>query len=126
MNNGKEEFLFKETTEKIIKCFYKVFDELGSGFLESIYERALLIELKACGLNAESQVPLKVKYKGAVIGEFKADIVVDNKVIIEIKAVSSIANEHEAQLINYLRATGIRIGLLVNFGDKIEFLRRIY
>lgn len=118
--------MFKETTEKIIKCFYKVFDELGSGFLESIYERALLIELKACGLNAESQVPLKVKYKGAVIGEFKADIVVDNKVIIEIKAVSSIANEHEAQLINYLRATGIRIGLLVNFGDKIEFLRRIY
>lgn len=124
--NEKEEFLFKDTTEKIIKCFYKVFDELGGGFLESVYEKALLIELKVCGINAEFQVPLKVKYKGAVIGDFKADIVVDGKVIIEIKAVSKITKEHEAQLINYLRATGIRIGLLVNFGDKIEFMRRIY
>ncbi len=86
----------------------------------------MLIELKVCGLNAESQVPLKVKYKGTVIGDFKADIVVEGKVIVEIKAVSSLAKEHEAQLINYLRATGIRIGLLVNFGDKIEFMRRIY
>ena len=82
--------------------------------------------MKACGLNAENQVPLKVKYKGSVIGDFKADVVVDGKVIVEIKAVSSITKEHEAQLINYLRATGIRIGLIVNFGDKIEFMRRIY
>lgn len=81
--------------------------------------------MKVCGLNAESQVPLKVKYKGTVIGDFKADIIVDGKVIVEIKAVSSLAKEHEAQLKNYLRTTGLRIRLLVNFGDKIEFLGRI-
>lgn len=122
---GKD-FLYEDVTEKIIKCFYTVYDELGSGFLESVYEKAILIELKDIGLKAAGQKTLNVFYKNIPVGEFKADIVVEDKVVIEIKALTRIMSQHEAQLINYLKATGIKIGLLVNFGDKLEFKRRIY
>ncbi len=121
-----KEFLYKETTERIIRCFYNVHDELGDGFLESVYEKALLIELKDFGLKAESQKPLTVKYKHNVVGEFRADIVVEDKIILEIKALSRLLPEHEAQLINYLKATGIKLGIIVNFGNKLEFQRKIY
>ncbi|MFQ5754004.1 MAG: GxxExxY protein [bacterium] len=123
MNN---EFLYEKLTEKIIKCFYIVHDELGNGYLESVYETALMIELLDQGLKAESQKPLNVFYKGHLIGEFKADIVVENKVLIEVKAVSKLTPQHEAQIINYLKTTGIKIGLLVNFGEELEFKRRIF
>ena len=119
-------YLFEELTREIIGCFYKVYDELGAGFLESVYEKALMIELQAVGLQVENQKSINVIYKGKLIGEFKADIVVEDKVIIEIKAVNKLNNQHEAQLINYLKATKIKIGLLVNFGEKLEFKRRIY
>ena len=122
----KKEYLYSDLTKKIIRCFFNVFDELGAGFLESVYVKALIIELEALGLKVYSQKEIKVNYKGKIIGEFRADVLVEDKVIIEIKAVSTLNTQHEAQLINYLKATGIRVGLLVNFGDKLEFKRRIF
>ena len=119
-------FLYKELTDKVIKCFYKVYDELGTGFLESVYEKSLMIELKDIGLNSINQKSLNVYYKNQMVGDFKADIIVENKIIIEIKAVSKLTVQHEAQLINYLKATAMKVGLLVNFGDKLEFKRRIF
>ena len=119
-------FLYKELTDKAIKCFYKVYDELGTGFLESVYEKSLMIELKDIGLNSINQKSLNVYYKNQLVGDFKADIIVEDKIIIEIKAVSKLTAQHEAQLINYLKATGIKVGLLVNFGEELEFKRRIY
>ena len=119
-------YLHEELTQKIIKCFYAVWDELGGGFLESVYENALMVEFKLNGINAENQKELKIKYKGELVGDFKADIVVEGKVLIEIKAVSGLNEKHVAQLINYLKGTDIKVGLLVNFGEKLEFKRRIY
>ena len=121
-----KEFLYEEITKKIIKCFYKIYDELGSGFLESVYEKALMIELKDIGLNADNQKNLDVYYKNQLVGEFKSDIIAEDKIIIEIKSVTKLTAQHEAQLINYLKATGIKVGLLVNFGDKLEFKRRVF
>ena len=118
----KNKYLYSDITDKIIRCFYNVFDELGAGFLESIYVKALIIELKNIGLNIKSEKEIKVNYKGAIIGNFRADIVVEDKVI----AISALNSQHEAQLLNYLKATGIRVGLLVNFGEKLEFKRRIF
>ncbi len=103
---------------------FDVSRELGAGFLESVYEKALLVALKQKGLNAVSQVPLQVKFRGAVVGEFYADILVEGKVVVELKAVKSILPEHKAQVINYLKATGIEVGLLINFGNpKLEYYR---
>ena len=121
-----KEFLYEEITKKIIKCFYKIYDELGSGFLESVYEKALMIELKDMGLKADNQKSLDVYYKNQLVGEFKSDIIAEDKIIIEIKSVTKLTAQHEAQLINYLKATGIKVGLLVNFGDKLEFKRRVF
>ncbi len=122
----QNKYLFSDITDKIIRCFYNVFDELGAGFLESVYVKALIIELKNIGLNVDIEKEIKVNYKGTIIGNFRADIVVEDKVIIEIKAISALNSQHEAQLLNYLKATGIRVGLLVNFGNKLEFKRRIF
>ena len=116
----------KELTEQIIKIFYKVYNILGYGFLEKIYENAMMIEFRKAGIFAESQSPIKVLYEGAVVGEHAADITVDNKVIIELKAVKKLAEDHHAQLLNYLKATNIEVGLLLNFGPKAEIKRKIY
>jgi GxxExxY protein len=104
-----------ELTYLINGAIFEVNRELGAGFLEKVYENALLVELIARGLKAENQVPIKVKYKGVEVGEYYADIVVENQVILEVKAVDSLQKIHEAQLLNYLKATGYKIGLLVNF-----------
>ena len=122
-------YLHEKLTETVIRCFYNVFDELGGGFLESVYEKALLLELRDPGINCENQKTLNVYYKGELVGDFKADIVIEDKIIIEIKSVRSVRSimpVHEAQLLNYLKATGIKIGLLVNFGEKLAFKRKIY
>lgn len=119
-------FLYKDLTEKIIRCFYNVYDELGSGFLESVYEKSLLIELKENNIKASNQHQINVYYKNKLVGEFKSDIIIDNKILIEIKAINKILPEHEAQLINYLKATKLKVGLLVNFGKKLEFIRRVF
>jgi GxxExxY protein len=119
--------LHEETTNTIIKCFYKVYNELGFGFLEKVYENALLIELRNNGLNAFKQTPIEVYYYGATVGNYFADIIVEDKVIIEIKAgEGALIEEHELQLINYLKATDKEVELLLFYGKKPEFKRKIF
>ena len=117
--------MYTELTEKIIGCAFKVYNQLGAGFLEKIYENALAIELKDAGLSAQQQYPIKVYYNEIVIGDYIADIVVEDRVIIELKAVNSLAKAHEVQLVNYLKATKIEVGLLINFGDTISVKRKV-
>lgn len=116
----------EELTEKIIGVFYDVYNEPGHGFLESVYENAMVIELRGKGLRVEQQYQIPVWFRGNKVGSFCADLIVDGKIIIELKAVRSIDPSHEAQLLNYLRATEIEVGLLLNFGVKPEMKRRIY
>jgi GxxExxY protein len=126
MNADNQDFKYKELTEKIIKIFYRVYNNLGYGFLEKVYENAMMIEFKKEGIFAVAQFAIKVFYGGEVIGEYYADIVVDNKVIVEIKAAKHLVEENEAQLLNYLKATDIEVGLLLNFGTKPEFKRKAF
>ena len=120
------EYLHQNITERIIKCFYEVYNNLGYGFLEKVYEHAMIIELVRNGLNIQSQMPIKVHYKGEQVGDYYADIVVDDKIIIELKAAESVVEEHEFQLINYLKATEMEVGLLLNFGKEPEVRRKIF
>jgi len=119
-------YLHQKITEKIIKAYYQVYNTLGYGFLEKVYHNALLLELKKQGFYCQSQFPIKVFYEGVQVGDYFADIIVDESVVIEIKAIESLCEEHEYQLINYLKATDIEIGLLLNFGKKPEFKRKIF
>jgi len=117
---------YKEITEKIIGCAYIVYNKMGFGFLESVYEKCLLIELCKAGLKAESQQAITVYYENQVVGDFVADIVVEDSVILELKSVRRLAKVHEAQLVNYLVATGKEVGLLLNFREqKIEVKRKV-
>lgn len=117
---------FNHITEQIIGCAYHVSNELGIGFLEKVYENALVCELRRGDLSVVPQHPIKVLYKGAVVGEFVADLLVEDEVIVELKAVKSLDSSHFAQCMNYLKATGKPIGLLINFGtSKIEIRRVI-
>ena len=116
----------EELTEKIIGVFCDVYNELGFGFLESVYEKAMIIALRSRGLHIEPQFPIPVWFRGQQIGSFAADIVVEDCVIVELKSVRSIDPSHEAQLLNYLRATEMEIGLLLNFGVKPEIKRRVF
>ena len=118
--------LHEEKTDKIIGAFFKVYNNLGYGFLERVYQNALLIELRKLGLHSETEKPVKVYYDGELVGDYRADIIVDNCIIIENKTAESLAEEHEFQLINYLKATEIEVGLLLNFGKKPEFKRKIF
>ena len=120
MNKDLQNFKHKALTEQIIQIFYKVYNTLGYGFLEKLYESAMMIEFKMKGIPAVSQSPIKVHYNNELIGEYYADIMVDDKVIVEIKAAKTMASEHEAQLLNYLKATDIEVGLLLNYGPKPE------
>ncbi len=115
-----------DLTAIIIECFYKVYNTLGYGFLEKVYENALLIELRKIGLSCKSQEPIRVYYSKQQVGKYYADIVVENKVVVELKAVEYVIEAHEVQLINYLRATNIEIGLLLNFGKKPSIKRKIF
>jgi len=119
------EFKHTDITERIIKAVYAVSASLGSGFLEKVYENALMLELAQDGLLAQQQVPLSVRYRGQVVGEFFADILVNNTVIVELKAAEALLPVHEVQLVNYLKATDLEVGLLINFGPKIEIRRRV-
>ena len=113
-----------DITYRINGAIYEVNRTLGGGFLEKVYEKALLVELKESGLKAENQVPVVIKYKGKEVGEYFADVLVENQVILEIKAVESLQKIHEAQLLNYLKATGIKVGLLVNFTHPKAYIKR--
>ena len=113
-------------TEKIIGCAYRVYNKMGYGFLESVYENCLLIELRKAGLDASSQMPITVYYEDELVGRFVADIVVNNDIIIELKSVRQIIKAHEVQLVNYLVATGKPLGLLINFGENgVDIKRKV-
>lgn len=118
--------LHSDITGKILEAFYKVYNTLGYGFLESVYEKAMLIELQKFGLFVERQKRIKVYYEGIQVGDYFADLIVNNCIIIELKAAENIHSEHEFQLLNYLKATEIEIGLLLNFGKRPEFKRKIF
>ncbi len=120
------EYLYSEISSKVLKAFYNVYNKLGYGFLEKVYENAMLIELRKFGLFAERQKPIKVYYDNELVGEYFADIIVNNCLIIELKAMENLCPEHEAQLVNYLKATEIEVGLLLNFGKEPQQKRRIF
>jgi len=126
--NKKETVMYKhqELTQRIIKAAQNVHNALGYGFLEKVYHNALVLELRKMGLGVASEKPISVCYDGQIIGEYFADIVVAERVILEVKAVQAVNPAHEAQLVNYLKATNIDVGLLLNFGKSLEVKRKIF
>ena len=117
---------YKDVTKIIIGCAYRVYNKMGFGFLESVYEKCLLIELRKAGLDTESQKSIKVYYDDEIVGEFVADIIVNDMIILELKSVRRVIKAHEVQLVNYLVATGKSVGLILNFGErKVEVKRKI-
>ena len=124
MIQKRRNHLHDDLTQTIIGCAFEVINELGSGFLESVYENSMVLALSEAGLPVQSQVPIPVMFRGKRVGDFYADLLVDEKVIVELKAVRAIVPEHQAQIINYLNATGIEVGMLINFGNpKLELKR---
>ena len=111
-------------TDKIIGCAYKVHNTLGAGFLEKVYENAFRIELKKADLSVQQQLPIRVYYDGQNVGDYYCDLFVEDRVLIELKVAESLAKEHELQLVNYLKATGIETGLLINFGKSVQIRRK--
>ncbi|MGD9040078.1 MAG: GxxExxY protein [Desulfobacteraceae bacterium] len=126
MNADYHDYKYKELTQKIIMIFYKVYNKLGYGFLEKVYENAMIIEFRKESIPVVSQSPIEVCYENEIIGDYYADLLVDNKVIVEIKAVKNLSDEHEAQLLNYLKATNIEVGLLFDFGPNPEIKRKAF
>ena len=122
----KAEFKHTDLTEKIIQAFYTFYNALGYGFLEKVYENSMAIELRKLGIKYLQQAPINVHYENEMVGEHFADLLVDNRVIVEIKATKALAEEHEAQLLNYLKATPYEVGLLINFGPKPEIKRKAF
>lgn len=125
MGDGDEKYPHQALTHEIIAAAYEVHGELGGGFLEKVYENALVIELANRGLNVTPQAQIEVKYKGDTVGVYYADVFVNDAVICEIKAASAIASSHQAQLLNYIKATGKKVGLLLNFGAKRVDVKRM-
>lgn len=121
-----ENYKHSDLTSKIIKASYHVYDYFGFGFLESVYEKALAIQLKKEGFKVVKQQPIKVYFEGTLVGDFRADLVVNDCVIIELKAVESIHPKHEVQLVNYLKSTEIEVGLVINFGEELKMKRKVF
>jgi len=126
MKSESKKYKYEEVTEKIIGAFYNVYNALGYGFLEKVYENALILELNERAMVAKQQIPIEVHYKDKLVGEYFADIIVEDKIILEIKAVDQLTEEHTLQLINYLKSTNIEIGLLLNFGKEPQVVRKIF
>lgn len=120
------DFLYKEETDEVIGAFYKVYRSLGYGFLERVYQNALFFELLKRGFKCEAQHPIKVYYEDQLVGEYIADIIVNGHIILELKAVKELWPEHESQLLNYLKATRMEVGLLLNFGVHPQVKRKIF
>jgi len=126
MNTDKEEFLYKDLTYKIIGLAIEVHTKLGYGFLEKVYENALMLLLLREDILAKQQTPIKVYFEGEIVGDHVADILVDNKIILELKSIENINDVHRAQVLHYLKATGLRIALILNFGKtKLQYERLI-
>jgi len=121
----KENYKYSEITGLILKAFFKVYNALGYGFLEKVYENAMLIELRKLGLECSNQLPVEVYYENQIVGDYKADILVEELVIVELKAIETLATIHETILVNYLKATELEVGLLLNFGPKPQYKRRV-
>lgn len=119
-------FLHKSLSDSILKIYYEVYNELGYGFLEKVYQNAMYFELKSQGFKVEAQKQIKVYYKSQMVGEYFADIIVEDLITLELKACECLMDEHQAQLLNYLKATKVEIGMLLNFGTEPEFKRLIY
>jgi GxxExxY protein len=115
-----------ELSQKIIAAAHNVHNELGQGFLEKVYKNALAIELREAGIKCDLEVPISVRYHGCLVGDYVADMIVEDKIIVEVKAVSELDAVHEVQLVNYLKATGLQVGLLINFGRSVKVKRRIF
>ncbi len=114
----------QDLTQKILEASFAVHNALGAGFLEKVYSNALLLELRAMGISCESEVGFKVRYKNVIVGDYCADLVVERRVLVELKACTRLESVHEAQILNYLKASGIRVGLLMNFGKpRLEYRR---
>ena len=120
------DFKSRVLTQKIIGVFFEVYNELGPGFLESVYHKSLALALETAGLSVCSRVDIPVWFRGYQVGQFEGDILVEKRVLLELKAVRALDSSHQAQLLNYLRATEIEIGLLLNFGTKPEFKRLVF
>ena len=116
----------REITDLVLKAFYNVYNELGYGFLENVYENAMAIEATDLGLTVGQQVPIEVIYKRRKVGHYEADLVINNLVIVELKAAEVLSKKHEAQLLNYLKATRFEVGLLLNFGPEPSFKRKVF
>jgi len=126
MDTDKEEFLYKDLTYKIIGLAIEVHTKLGYGFLEKVYENSLMLLFRRNDIQAEQQAPVKVYFEDQVVGDYLADILVENKIILELKSIDNIADIHRAQVLNYLKATGLRIALILNFGKtKLQYERLI-
>jgi GxxExxY protein len=123
---NEESYKHSDVTDKIIKAFYIVYNRLGYGFLEKVYENSMMIELAKIGLNVRKQIPIKVHYDGIDVGNYFADLIVEDVVIVELKAEGGIIEEHEAQLTNYLKATEIEVGLLLSFGKSAQIKRKVF
>jgi len=123
---SSENYKHTELTEQVIKAFYKVYNVLGYGFLEKVYENALFLELKEMELFVEKQKPIDVKYEGHSVGSYFADLAIEETIIVELKAAERLVEDHEFQLINYLKATDMEVGLLLNFGKKPEIRRKVF
>ena len=126
MNTNEREFKHRELSKKIIGVFYEVYNELGHGFIESVYHKSTVIALKDAGLEVCSPVVIPVSFRGHPVGDFEGDVLVGQSVLLELKAVRTLDSSHQAQLLNYLRATHIEVGLLLNFGVKPEFKRLVF
>lgn len=126
INTKIKSFKHEELSEKVIKAFYKVYNTLGYGFLEKVYVAALIMELAKADISAKLESPAQVYYDGKIIGVYYADILVEDCIIIEVKATKNLTIDHETQLLNYLKASKIEVGLLLNFGPKPEVRRRIF
>lgn len=125
MTAERNNLMHEALTDQVLRAFFDVYNQLGHGFLENVYEAALQIALKESGLKTERQVPISVRFRGHCVGEYRADLVVEDILILEIKAQTALSPVNEAQLLNYLKATGMTVGLLLNFGPKPQFKRRV-
>jgi GxxExxY protein len=118
--------LHADVTDRVLKAFYHVYNTLGYGFLEKVYQNALVLALRKAGVKVEAQVPIKVYFEGEVVGDYFADVLVVDCVLLELKAADAICEKHESQLLNYLKATDVEVGLVLNFGPKPEFHRKVF
>ena len=123
---SENNLILSDVTDKIISAAYEVHNQLGFGFAEKVYENAMMIKVLAKGLTAAQQVPISVFFEGKLVGEYFTDMLVEDAIIVELKAVSDLSRVHEAQLINYLKATGKKVGLLINFSEKLKIVRRVF